>query len=88
VDLGDHYLAIIVAEAMEQGYFEGLSIDEAVSFINQMLHCYTNPDMLFYIGTTKLSVTKLAMIVDTVFQGLGKKMATQSVTGSHMKIVS
>jgi len=26
--------------------------------------------------------------VDTVFQGLGKKMATQSVTGSHMKIVS
>jgi hypothetical protein len=44
--------------------------------------------MLFYIGTTKLSVTKLAMIVDTVFQGLGKKMAIQSAAGSHMKIVS
>ena len=41
VDLGDHYLAIIVAEAMDQGYFQGLSIDEAVSLINQMLHCYT-----------------------------------------------
>jgi len=26
--------------------------------------------------------------VDTVFQGLGKKMATQSAPGSHMKIVS
>jgi hypothetical protein len=59
-----------------------------VSLINQMLHCYTNPDVLFYIGTTKLSVAKLAMIVDAVFQGLGKKMATQSAPGSHMKIVS
>lgn len=73
VDLGDHYLSIIVAEAMEQGYFEGLSIDEAVSLINQMVQCYTNPDILFRVGTTKLSVTKLAMIVDAVFLGLGKK---------------
>jgi len=88
VDLGDHYLAIIVAEAMEQGYFEGLSIDETVSLINQMVQCYTNPDMLFYIGTIKLSVTKLALIVDAIFLGLGKKMMTQSVAGSHIKIVS
>lgn len=88
VDLGDHYLAIIVAEAMEQGYFEGLSIDEAVSLINQMVQCYTNPDTLFYIGTTKLSVAKLAMIIDAVFLGLGKKIASYSASGSHIKIVS
>lgn len=88
VDLGDHYLAIIVAEAMEQGYFEGLSIDETVSLINQMVQCYTNPDMLFYIGTTKLSVTKLALIVDAIFLGLGKKVMRHSVAGSHIKIVS
>lgn len=88
VDLGDHYLAIIVAEAMEQGYFEGLSIDETVSLINQMVQCYTNPDTLFYIGTIKLSVTKLALIVDAIFLGLGKKMMTHSVAGSHIKIVS
>jgi AcrR family transcriptional regulator len=88
VDLGDHYLSIIVAEAMEQGYFEGLSIDEAVSLINQMAQCYTSPDILFRVGTTKLSVTKLAMIVDAVFLGLGKKMAAHSVAGSHIKIVS
>lgn len=88
VDLGDHYLSIIVAEALEQGYFEGLSIDEAVSLINQMVQCYTSPDILFRVGTTKLSVTKLAMIVDTVFLGLGKKMAAHSVAGSHVKIVS
>lgn len=88
VDLGDHYLSIIVAEAMEQGYFEGLSIDEAVSLINQMVQCYTSPDILFRVGTTKLSVAKLAMIVDAVFLGLGKKMAAHSVAGSHIKIVS
>ena len=88
VDLGDHYLSIIVAEAMEQGYFEGLSIDEAVSLINQMVQCYTSPDILFRVGTAKLSITKLAMIVDAIFLGLGKKMATHSVAGSHIKIVS
>lgn len=88
VDLGDHYLSLIVAEAMEQGYFEGLSIDEAVSLINQMVQCYTNPDALFYIGTTKLKVEKLAIIVDAIFLGLGKTVAGQNSAQSHIKIVS
>lgn len=88
VDLGDHYLSLIVAEAMEQGYFDGLSIDEAVSLINQMVQCYTNPDALFYIGTTKLKVEKLAIIVDAIFLGLGKTVAGQNSAQSHIKIVS
>lgn len=88
VDLGDHYLSLIVAEAMEQGYFQGLSIDKTVSLINQMVQCYTNPDALFYIGTTKLKVDKLAIIVDTVFEGLGKAKLTQVSPQSHIKIVS
>ena len=88
VDLGDHYLSLIVAEAMEQGYFDGLSIDEAVSLINQMVQCYTNPDALFYIGTTKLKVEKLAIIVDAIFLGLGKTAAGQNSAQSHIKIVS
>lgn len=71
-DLGDHYLSLIVAEAMEQGYFEGLSIDETVSLVNQMVHCYTNPGALFNIGTTKLKVEKLAVIIDIIFAGLEK----------------
>lgn len=88
VDLGDHYLSLIVAEAMEQGYFDGLSIDEAVSLINQMVQCYTNPDALFYIGTTKLKVEKLAIIVDAIFLGLGKTVAGENSAQSHIKIVS
>jgi AcrR family transcriptional regulator len=88
VDLGDHYLSLIVAEAMEQGYFDGLSIDETVSLINQMVQCYTNPDALFYIGTTKLKVEKLAIIVDAIFLGLGKTVTGQNSAQSHIKIVS
>lgn len=88
VDLGDHYLSLIVAEAMEQGYFDGLSIDETVSLINQMVQCYTNPEALFYIGTAKLKVEKLAKIVDAIFLGLAKIAVAQDASTPHIKIVS
>jgi AcrR family transcriptional regulator len=70
VDLGDHYLSMLVVEAQDQGFFEGLTIDQAVSLINQMVHVYVNPDMLLYLAP-KLSEQKLAVIVDTLFTGLG-----------------
>ncbi len=88
VDLGDHYLALIVAESMEQGYFDGLSIDQAVSMINQMVQCYTNPEAIIYIGTGKLKVEKLAMIVDAIFVGLGSKASAALAPEPHIKIVS
>ena len=88
VDLGDHYLSLIVAEAMEQGYFEGHSIDETVSLINQMVQCYTNPDALFYIGTVKLKIEKLALIIDTIFAGLRKMSVPRAAGQPHIKIVS
>jgi AcrR family transcriptional regulator len=88
VDLGDHYLSLIVAEAMEQGYFEGLSIDEAVSLINQMVQCYTNPDALFTIGMVKLRVEKLATIVETIFRGLGKNTTMETRGHPDIRIVS
>jgi AcrR family transcriptional regulator len=88
VDLGDHYLSLIVAEAMEQGYFAGLSIDETVSLINQMVQCYTHPDALFTIGTIKLRVEKLATIVETIFRGLGKNTVMETRGHPHIRIVS
>ena len=88
VDLGDHYLALIVAEGMEQGYFQGLSIDETVSLINQMMQCYTNPDAIIYIGTGKLKVQKLSRIVDTIFAGLNTNAFAEQVAEPHIKIVS
>ncbi len=71
VDLGDHYLAIIVAESMDEGYFPNLSIDETVSIINQMVQPYCNPDLLPNMGHL-LSVEKLTIIIDTIFVGLSK----------------
>jgi TetR/AcrR family transcriptional regulator, repressor of the ameABC operon len=69
VDLGDHYLSMIVAEAMEEGYFEGFSIDQAVSLINQMVFPYCSPDTMKSI-LHNLSEEKLALIIDTIFRGL------------------
>jgi hypothetical protein len=73
---------------MEHGYFEGLSIDEAVSLINQMVKCYTNPDALFTIGMVKLRVEKLATIVETIFRGLGKNTTMETRGHPHIRIVS
>jgi len=69
IDLGDHYLAMIVADAMDQGHFSGLSIDDTVSLINQMVQPYCNPDMLPQMGQ-RLSEEKLATIIDAIFVGL------------------
>jgi len=88
VDLGDHYLALIVAEAMEQGYFTGLSIDETVSLINQMVHCYTNPEAIIFIRNNKLRVEKLALIVDAIFDGLSSQASAELTKEPHIKIVS
>jgi AcrR family transcriptional regulator len=88
VDLGDHYLAVLVAEAMEAGFFSSLSIDETVSLINQMVQPYCNPEAIIYIGTTKLNEKKLARIIDTIFIGLGKKFAVEVGEQPHIKAVS
>ena len=69
VDLGDHYLAMIIGEGMAEGNFAGLSIDEAISLVNQMTGAYVNIGAMELI-MPKLSTDKLARIVDAVFDGL------------------
>ena len=69
VDLGDHYLAVIIGEAQAEGYFAGLSIDEAISLVNQMTGLYVNIAAMELI-MPKLSNDKLARIIDAVFDGL------------------
>lgn len=72
VDLADHYLCELIAEAQHEGYFEGLDIDRTLSLINQTVICYTMPDLLPMIEP-RLSENKLAAIVDTLFAGLCAK---------------
>lgn len=69
VDLGDHYLAMIVSEAMDAGYFRGLTIDESVSFVNLMVLPYVDPKSLMHMHE-KLPVKKLEMIIGTILGGL------------------
>ncbi|MFM5948641.1 MAG: TetR/AcrR family transcriptional regulator [Novosphingobium sp.] len=69
IDLGDHYLAEIIGEAMAEGHFAGLEIDEALSLINQMVNVYVNIGAMAYL-MPKLSTDKLARIIDALFDGL------------------
>ena len=70
VDLADHYLCQIIAEAQAEGYFAGLEIDAALSLINQMVINYTLPDALRGNMAHRLHEDKLARIIDTIFAGL------------------
>ena len=85
VDLGDHYLAMIVADAMEEGHFSGLSIDQCVSLINQMVQPYCNPNTMMML-MHNLSEEKLAIIIDTIFAGMG--VAKNAASSSEMRVVS
>ena len=81
VDLGDHYLGEIIGEAMAEGHFAGLEVDETISLINQMVSNYCNIGVMQYL-MPKLSEAKLARIVDAVFDGLSAQdRGAKGVTG-------
>lgn len=69
IDLGDHYLGEIIGEAMTDGAFAGLGIDETISLINQMVQPYCALNVMMAI-MDRLSEDKLARIIDAVFDGL------------------
>jgi TetR/AcrR family transcriptional repressor of the ameABC operon len=87
VDLADHYLCELIAEAQAEGFFAGLEIDEALSLINQMISNYTLPDRLLY-RDEKLTEQKLARIVDTMFIGLSGEARTDASRVNAQKMAS
>jgi len=87
VDLADHYLCELIAEAQAEGFFAGLGIDEALSLINQMVTVYTMPDALIYLGD-KLNEAKLARIVDTMFIGLSGEAGADAAGINALKVAS
>ncbi len=81
VDLGDHYLGTIIGEAMADGHFEGLGLDEAISLVNQITSVYCNIGPMQYLFP-KLSEDKLARIIDALFDGLSAQdRGAKGVTG-------
>jgi AcrR family transcriptional regulator len=87
VDLADHYLCEIIVQAQADGYFAGLSIDETLSLINQMVSNYTLPDALIYLGD-KLTEEKLARIIDTMFIGLSGETGGDAAGVNTIRIAS
>lgn len=69
IDLADHYLTELIAQAQDEGFFPDLSVNRALSLINQMVVAYTSPRMLQTIQE-RLAEDKLAAIIDTLFAGL------------------
>jgi AcrR family transcriptional regulator len=87
VDLADHYLCELIAEAQAEGFFAGLEIDEALSMINQMVTVYTMPDTLIYLGD-KVTEQKLARIIDTMFIGLSGEAGADASGLNTLKVAS
>lgn len=80
IDLADHYMCELIAEAQADGHFPGLEINEALSLMNQMLNCYIQPANLIYMDA-RLSEEKLGRIVDAMFDGLsGEDRGAKSVS--------
>ena len=81
VDLADHYLSMIIGEAMADGFFAGLDIDMTLSLINQMVHPYCNIALMKGM-MDRLSEEKLACIIDALFDGLSAQdRGAKGVTG-------
>ena len=81
LDLADHYLCELIAQAQDEGYFAGLEIDRALTLINQMVACYCVYDLLPALEH-RLSEDKLAAIIDTLFAGLSaREGGARSVIG-------
>lgn len=69
VDLADHFLCELIAEAQAEGHFAGLAINEALSLTNQMVTCYVLPIVIVSFEP-RLTEAKLARIIDALFDGL------------------
>lgn len=69
VDLTDHYMAMILAEAMEEGYFEGLELDQIVSLVNTMVQPFCNPKLMMDMMHLA-DEDRLRQVIDTILSGL------------------
>lgn len=74
VDLADHYMAVILGEAMAEGYFAGYDLDYVVSLTNLMLQPFCNPFVMMDMIRTA-TPDNLRIVINTLFDGLGTAQA-------------
>jgi AcrR family transcriptional regulator len=76
VDLADHYMAVILGEAMAEGYFPGYDLDHVVSLTNLVMQPFCNPFVMMDMIRTA-TPENLRIVVHTLFDGLGAAQAIQ-----------
>ncbi|WP_345719825.1 hypothetical protein [Qipengyuania sphaerica] len=81
IDLADHMLCELIAEAQADGHLPGMDVDLARSVINQMVSTYLMPYNIAMLGD-RLSEDKLALIIDAIFDGLDAKDGGARGTGT------
>ncbi|WP_404373046.1 TetR/AcrR family transcriptional regulator [Sphingomonas sp. MMS24-J45] len=69
IDLADHFLAQLIAEAIAEGYFAGFEIDAAVSLVNLMVQTFCDPELVVLL-IHSVNEQKLAIVIDTIFDGM------------------
>ncbi len=72
VDLADHYMAVILSEAIGAGEFDGMTIDELMAPVNLMVAPFINPKLIEQYRTSA-TLENLRRVIDTIFDGLGKQ---------------
>lgn len=72
VDLADHYMAVVLGEAMSEGYFEGYDLDHIVAITNLMVQPFCNPFVMMDMMRTA-TPDNLRIVINTLFDGLGVK---------------
>ena len=78
VDLADHYMASILAEAMDKGYFKGLELDAVVSLVNTMMQPFCNPKLMMqmmHLATEE----RLRIVTNTILNGLRAEAKQPSI---------
>lgn len=76
VDLADHYMAMILSEAIGAGEFPGNSLDRMMTLVNLMLAPFCDPELIpRYKGTTP---ENLRIVIDTIFDGLAAREAEEA----------
>ncbi len=81
IDLADHYLCELIAQAQAEGHFAGLEINQALSLINQTVLCYIQPYLIAMIDE-RLTEAKLAALIDALFDGLHARVSDARGMGS------
>lgn len=91
VDLADHYMAIVLGEAMAEGYFKGYDLDHVVALTNLMVQPFCNPFVMMDMIRTA-TPENLRIVINTLLDGLGSQAqqdtATQASNVTPLRAIS